>query len=788
MNKNLIAGLSKRNVFIFLPLLILVVSLTYSNHFNNSFHFDDSHTIENNLFIRDLKNIPLFFKDGTTFSSLPSNQSYRPIVSASLAIDYWLGNGYNLFYFHLSSFLFFVFQGILMFFFIFKLFDVSYRNNWNFFIAALAATWYLVHPANAETVNYIISRSDIQSTFCVILAFVLYVFSPFCKKTFLYLIPIGIGALAKPPAVMFVPMLFFYILFFEEKIGLNKLLDKQHWGKLFSVIKALIPAFVFCAIAYKLVDHLTPKTWVPGGNSTYHYLITQPYVIFHYFITFFLPTGLSADTDWQTLDTIWHSQFFIGCFFILLMLVIAYLFSKEEHLRPISFGIIWFFLALIPTSSIIPLAEVMNDHRVFFPYVGLVISVCWTLALIAMKHKKRFTDVKIKFELVLCVIAVVGLSVYAYGTRERNKVWRTEESLWYDVTIKSPKNPRGLMNYGLTKMAKGEYSKADRYFTKALSISPDYSYLNVNMGVLKAATGDKVAAEKYFKHAIDFGATNPNPWFFYGKFLFDQSRFPEAITNLVKVIELSPAHVGARFKLMSVYHETGDWEKLKELAQGTLQVMPGSEEAEKFLKASENKKGRIEFAVDDIKLNPSADKYLNLSLMYYQVGKYQECIDAANEALKLKPDYAEAYNNIGSAYNILQKYDKAIEACKQALKLKPDFQLARNNMLAAINSRDKISQLEAIQAAKPSAENYLNLSLKYYNQGAYEKCIDACKQAIKLKPDYADAYSNMGVAYIQLKQYHNAINACEYALKINPKHKLASGNLKWAQQEKLKVE
>jgi hypothetical protein len=36
----------------------------YSNHFHNAFHFDDSHVIENNLYIRNLRNIPSFFVDG----------------------------------------------------------------------------------------------------------------------------------------------------------------------------------------------------------------------------------------------------------------------------------------------------------------------------------------------------------------------------------------------------------------------------------------------------------------------------------------------------------------------------------------------------------------------------------------------------------------------------------------------------------------------------------------------------------------------------------------------------
>src|SRR5256885_9718278 len=81
---------------------------TYANHFHNSFHFDDAHTIETNAAIQDLRNIPLFFRDATTFSALPSNQSYRPVVSTLLAIDYWLSGGVRPFWFHLSILALFV--------------------------------------------------------------------------------------------------------------------------------------------------------------------------------------------------------------------------------------------------------------------------------------------------------------------------------------------------------------------------------------------------------------------------------------------------------------------------------------------------------------------------------------------------------------------------------------------------------------------------------------------------------------------------------------------------------
>src|ERR1700719_2959464 len=71
--------------------LVGMVCIAYSNHFDNPFHFDDEHTIVTNYYIRDLKNIPKFFTDATTSSSLPANQAYRPGVTTLNAIDVWLG-------------------------------------------------------------------------------------------------------------------------------------------------------------------------------------------------------------------------------------------------------------------------------------------------------------------------------------------------------------------------------------------------------------------------------------------------------------------------------------------------------------------------------------------------------------------------------------------------------------------------------------------------------------------------------------------------------------------------
>lgn len=787
MIKQLFAGLPKEKTFLYFIVAIAMATLVYSNHFNNAFHFDDSHAIENNLFIRDVKNIPLFFKDATTFSSLPSNQSYRPIVSSTLAIDYWLGNGYDMFYFHLSAFIIFLLQVIIMFFFIFKIFSISYKNEWNFYIAAAAASWYLLHPANAETINYIIARSDLQSTFFIVLGFIFYIFSPFCRKKHLYLIPVLIGGLAKPTAVMFAPLLFFYVLLFEQNMSLYQIFQKKHLKQLMNVIWATFPSFIFCVVMYKFIDHMTPSTWESGGRSLFSYLITQPFVIVHYFTTFFAPFGLSADTDWEPLQSIVDIRFFIGCAFIGLMTFLAFLFSKDMRLRPISYGIIWFFLALVPSSSVIPFAEVLNDHRIFFPYVGLVISVCWTFGLLFLKFKKHATKLPIKYDMLIGGLVITLLCGYAYGTVQRNYVWKTEETLWYDVTQKSPKNARGLMNYGLSRMAQGDYTEAERCFTKAIEMWPQYSALHINMGVLYNAKGDKELAEKYFKSATQFGGHQPDTWFFYGNYLLNEKKYAEAIPMLEKSVELAPAGLGGRNALLRAYNDSGEWDKLKVLAESTLQIMPDYQEAKQYLTASINRKGKMEVMAEEIKKAPTAEKYFELSLLYYQVGKYKECVDAGLEAVKLKPDYADAYNNMCSAYALMKEYDKAIEACNNAIKIRPDYQLAKNNLADATDKRDKIENLEAAVSTDPTPENFLDLSLKYYEQGLYAKSVEACKNAIKLKPDYVIAYSNMCAAYNMMKEWDKAIEAGNKAIAIDPTFKLANGNLNWAKDEKAKL-
>ena len=67
--------MTRRTTVVFAALPAFV-TLVYSNHFGNAFHFDDFHTIVQNPYIRSLHNLPRFFVDTETTSVLPANRTF----------------------------------------------------------------------------------------------------------------------------------------------------------------------------------------------------------------------------------------------------------------------------------------------------------------------------------------------------------------------------------------------------------------------------------------------------------------------------------------------------------------------------------------------------------------------------------------------------------------------------------------------------------------------------------------------------------------------------------------
>lgn len=742
-----------------IPLLIFLlagVCAAYSNHFHNSFHFDDWHTIQENPSIRSLKNVPRFFTDATTFSVLPANRTYRPFVSASLALDYALGRGYNVFWFHLSTFIVFLLQLLAMY----ALFGAILRAvrperaavQANQLVSLIAVGWYGLHPAMAETVNYIIQRGDIYATVGVVAALALYAKLPRWRKTGVYLLPFAFALLSKPPAVVFPVLLFLYIVLFE----------REGKGGYVKAGLAIVSSLIVCAALMVLQAAMTPKTFTSSTLSEYSYCVTQPYVLLHYFGQFLLPLHLNVDTDLRPFDS-FNAAALAGFLFVGVLIAVSALSLRRRVLRPIAFGLLWFLITSLPTS-LYRLSEVENDHRMFMPFVGLVLAATWAAYLAV----ERFATDSRHRALVwrsACVAAVLLLTAYAYGVHQRNRVWRNDATLWLDDVVKCPRNGRGLMNYGLTQMAVGDYRVALDYFNRAAQFTPNYKVLEVNCGIAHGAMNQSQEAIAHFERAIALDPNDDSTRYYYGRWLYQTGKIGAALQQLQRAVQLNPSHLPARDLLASAYSLAGSQAAARATAAETLRYDSTDGVARSVLASAPAQ---------------NTDYWINASLYQYQSGNYQACIDAAQQALKLNPNSELAYANIGAAYAGLKQWELAIGSERQALRIKPDFQLARNNLASYTRLKSGTGGLPA----NASAEEWLNLSLRDNQAGQYEQSIHDAEQALRLRPGLAEAYNNIAAGYASLGKWDEAIGAAQSALRLKPDFQLAKNNLAWAESQK----
>jgi tetratricopeptide (TPR) repeat protein len=431
---------------------------------------------------------------------------------------------------------------------------------------------------------------------------------------------------------------------------------------------------------------MTPNSFAAGTASYSQYLLTQPIVALHYFKTFFLPTELSADTDRQLVSSIFSETSVIGLAFLCALLFAIRSALRSREARPIAFGLLWFLIALLPTS-LFPLGEPENDHRMFFPFVGLVLAVSWSAALFVKNHEERWSGSP-GWRAALAACALLLLAMYAYGTHVRNQVWRSEESLWRDVVAKSPRNGRGLMNYGLTQLSKGDIPAAYDYFRRASFLTPNYSTLEINLGVAAGALRRDSEAQDHFRRAILLAPQDSQTYFFYGRWLRETVRIPEAISNLTKSAGLNSAYLDPRYLLMQIYAGQSNWPDVNRIVGEVLRVAPGDSQALRYSRmARHNANSRVEAAEQRVHAQPTPENLLNLSLQYYQSGRYEECVHTALETLRLRPGYAEAYNNIAAGYQAMGRWDESIKASGEAIRLNPNLQIARNNLAYALSQR-----------------------------------------------------------------------------------------------------
>ena len=374
--------------------LVAVATLVvYSNSFTAGFHFDDIPHIVENYRIRSLHNIP---------SLLFSN---RGVTITTFALNYAVG-GINVVGYHLVNTAIHIANGIMLYFLVFLTMNITRKAGgdvdelWSKRIAICAALLFAVHPVQTQAVTYLVQRMEILASLFYLLALLLFIkgaaTSSAARRALLYggvVLSYILGFASKEIAITLPAILLLYDFTFISRGNLRGLLKR--WP-LYGTLTALLILFVV-------------KTLIPLGGfsdvsaasagfgvksiAPLEYLFTQFNVLVYYFILLIVPRIQNLDYDFPVSHGLFEMpQIKDGTALIfplpppfvsliVLLLVVGcgiYLCVRSAGAdgrrgRIVSFFIFWFFILLSPTSSFIPIVDVIFEHRLYLASAGFFV-------------------------------------------------------------------------------------------------------------------------------------------------------------------------------------------------------------------------------------------------------------------------------------------------------------------------------------------------------------------------------------------------------------------------------
>jgi tetratricopeptide (TPR) repeat protein len=256
---------------------------------------------------------------------------------------------------------------------------------------------------------------------------------------------------------------------------------------------------------------MTPPTWTPGAPPALEYIATQPFVVLHYAFNFLLPLNLVIDTDWQAVSSLSDDRVYAGLLFLTALLLLIRAAARTAVWRPVAFGLAWFLLTLAPTS-LVPLGEVLNDHRPFFGTVGLCLAGTWALA----RAAATAASAPARFALST-VLPMALLLAHAWGVHQRNAVWGDDVVLWSQAAERAPLQGRNHLHHGTALMRAGKWQQALVALETAQRLLPDYPYIAINLGTTWGQLLLDAEAEAHFRKAIVLGPAIPDAYCFFAK-------------------------------------------------------------------------------------------------------------------------------------------------------------------------------------------------------------------------------------------------------------------------------
>jgi tetratricopeptide (TPR) repeat protein len=172
-------------------------------------------------------------------------------------------------------------------------------------------------------------------------------------------------------------------------------------------------------------------------------------------------------------------------------------------------------------------------------------------------------------------------------------------------------------------------------------------------------------------------------------------------------------------------------------------------------------------------VNSYATSRHSLGTTLWRMGRSQEAIRYFSQALRIKPDYAEAHCDLAIALQKEGRIQQAIDQFQQALRIRPDKALVHYDLGGALAQQGRmpeaIEQWQLAVSLKPDfAEAHCNLGIALEQQGRQPEAIEHFRQALRVDPDNALARYNLGVVLEAAGRVQEAIGQYEQVLRIDP--------------------
>jgi tetratricopeptide (TPR) repeat protein len=340
---------------------------------------------------------------------------------------------------------------------------------------AVAALVFALHPAQTESVTYISGRSNVLAVFFVLSALLAWLKSrEKCagpQWIILSLLAFA-AALASKEIAAVLPLAMLLCLAAQlDRPALREFIMPA----VLIALAVLLFAAAWPRLPYDYLLRTSLETRGPVEN-----LAAQSQGVVWLTGQMFNWARLNADPMLQPV-TQWTPGVILKAT-ALASVFIAGLFSLRRY-PAAAFAVLWFFIWLAPTNSLIARLDVANDRQLYLAIAG----PAWLLGY-GIAQLTRIFHLKYKISgPVRCAIpAVLALSlVLALGTINRNRVYATETAFWQDVTVKSPHNTRAWNNLGMAEALACRPDSATRAFEEAIRLEPDSWRAQVNLELLK---------------------------------------------------------------------------------------------------------------------------------------------------------------------------------------------------------------------------------------------------------------------------------------------------------------